>query len=545
MAQIPEYFRNKLESSRTGIASADHSGARIAESVKGLADTFFQGIVQLEAVQKKNLDDSRRAQINGDYQTRMVEETNRIRNENLKTPDKATDQLNKRRQELRDEYLSAIDDGALKAEVSRDFDVMEADAQVKDAVWKVSQTSLIAQQNHLDLISRNAQALATLDYQNYLEKASMLMNSKDQIAQSFGGIEQGQKTVDKGLEAYTKAFIYGQIDRGNTFEAAQLLQSGKFDPFITAEKKKELLSYTQTAFEGQQKKDIFLTAVRASSEIFDTAKQETFDNTTVSNFEEKISQLSFDIQNAVEQGKPEETINALKIQQETLTTLRDIKLKATDITDKQEDIGIKGQALARFQALILPTRDPISGDKDIALNKKATLDDVMKYQRWLTEQRYEQKISPETYQKYMTITEAAIQRSIVGNLKESGEGFKLSGRGAQLAGAKKLKTTLADLMRSVDRTMGKQYAVDVIDFYLDELYDRVGESEDFGMVGNDTHKELMNKAKAKSALKRLGYPVYLTVGDTLVTSSGAYLIKGQDASGNPVVDISNTLFGVQ
>lgn len=546
MPQVPTYFRNKLESSRTGIGSTDHSGAIIADSVKNLADTFFNGIFQLEAQQKRDLDASRRTQIKGDYQVKMVEATERIRNENLKTPDKAIEQLNQSRQDLRNEFLSGIDDGGLKSDVAADLDVMEANAKVQDAVWKIGQTAAVAQQNHLDLINRNSQALSTATYDDYLTKAGMLLDAKDLISRSFGSTEKGNEVVENGLEAYTKAFIYGQIDQGKPFEAAQLLASGKFDPFITAEEKNTLLTKTKTAAEGLEKKNTFLTAARASTEVFDVTKQETFESTSIGQFEEKISQVSFDIQAAKERGAPQEQIASLQTQQESLEILRNIKLEATDINSNEEDIDIKGQALARFQAMILPKKDLLSGDTDLALNtknKKTTLDDVLKYQRWLTEQRYNQKISSETYQKYMVATEAAIQRSIVGNIKESGPGFKLDK--VSLAGDRRLNSALQNLLKDTDKNLGKQYALDTMDFYLDALYDRMAGTPDLSLVNDETHKLLIQDAKSKAALKRLGYPQYLTVGDSISTTSGGHIIKAINGRGEPMVDAMSTLFKAQ
>jgi hypothetical protein len=240
MVQIPQYFRGKLESSQTGVPSLDHSGAIIAQSVQGLADTFFKGVVQLETAQNKILNDSRQSKLLGEYTTKVMEGTDKIRRQYLNEPEKGVEELQTFRTDLRNDYMSQVEDGGFKLGFSAEIDKLDMQAKVDDTSWKIKQSSIVSQQNYISKINEDARYLTKGSYEDFLTKATGLLNDKNGITQAYGDIAQGTKIVNEGLKSYTQGFIYGQLERGNSFEMAQMLANGKFDPFITPEDKADL-----------------------------------------------------------------------------------------------------------------------------------------------------------------------------------------------------------------------------------------------------------------------------------------------------------------
>jgi len=546
MTKIPTYFRPKAASARTGVPDQDHSGAIIAGAVKNLADTFFNGILAIEAKSKKLVDDSTRAKAVGEYSTSYLEAANQIKQENMGDPEKATALLKEKRAQLKNEHVDALTDRGLQQEFAFDIDNINIQEDIRDVAWKIEQSAQISQQNYLDRISSDAKTAAqTPSYEEYLKKIELFQLEEEngegnrKLSQAFGGIKEGQKVLDSGMESITRGFISGKMARGESFEAAQHLIRGDFDLFIEPSVKAELLVKLDQAKSGEIKKSNFLQAAEAAVDIFKTSTAVINDKMDIVGLEEKISQTSFALLQAEQAGLPEERIRALTKQQNLLERIRDIRLEEIE-TNAVDDVDTKANLLSDYQFLI----DYEEGQNSLV----DTLDKVLDFQRNATEAYYNQKISKATYDKWMLFAKTAIQNDITEGMREKGSGFQVPNEGgfmgmgssSPLSGSKKIRRSLADILKNANNKLGREHAIDTLDFYMDMVNDQLGgDLSSLDKMNDETHDNLVKNAKARATLKSMGLPVYLTIGNKVPANGGMYEITAIANDGMPIIKIKD------
>ena len=121
------------------------------------------------------------------------------------------------------------------------MDNININQDISDTAWKIGQHQAIAQENHIERIDEDSRFLSsTGSFDDFVEKAEGLINSKTDIQTAFGGSENANKQIDAGLEAYSRGFIYGKISRGELIEAQSLISSGQLDSFIDDKTKSQL-----------------------------------------------------------------------------------------------------------------------------------------------------------------------------------------------------------------------------------------------------------------------------------------------------------------
>lgn len=540
MGRIPEYFRGPAKSARTGIPSANRSGEIISSAVKGLADTFFQGVLALETKSKRLMDDATRAKAIGEYTTEYMQLSNQIKQENLENPEDATRQLRELRAELKNKHVDNLTDQGLQQEFAFSVDNINVQEDIRDTAWKIEQNTLISQKKYTDRISSDARTAATLPaYEDYLTLVGRFQAEESnaegerRLSQAFGGLEQGQKVLEQGLESITRGFISGKMARGEGFEAAQHLIRGDFDLFISPQVKAELTAKLNQAQAGETRKSNFIQAAEAAVDVFQTAGDVLGRNLDIVGLEEKISQVSFAIATAEQTRKSPEQIKTLEGHLQLLERMRDLELEQIEKTSK-DDIETKADLLADYQFLV----DYEDGQNSLM----GTLDEVLKFQRDLTEAFYGGKLSKTTYQKWMLFTETAIQNDIVEAMAERGQGFQAPGGGlfggSSLSSSRKIRNRLADILKNTNKGLGREHAVDTLEFYMDLVNDQLGGNiDDIDQITDQTHDTLVKQAKARATLKKMGLPVYLTVGNRVPVNGGVYEIVDIANDGMPVIKV--------
>jgi hypothetical protein len=546
MAEVKRYFAGKLPSARTPIVSADKSGQIIGNSIAQVAGDLIGPILKMAEQQQAVLNESQRVKTMGEFSSEILSGSDSIKKSNIQDPTKAVEALQGFRNSVKDKYLSGVENDRLRQSLSLDFERFDADQKIHDVSWQIQQTGLLTQQNYLDRINSDAKFLSSTDnYQDYLEKTNKLIADRDNYNMVFG-IGKGDETVNKGLESYTKGFIYNQLDQGKSFEAAQLLMQGKFDPFITADTKRDLLEGVDKAQKGAQTRSEFMRAAQSVTEMFGASGAVISGDIGIADIEEKLSQTGYDLVNAQKNNASASEVRVLRNQQEMLQNLRNAKLESISST-AIDDIETKGELLAQYNTLVKydkPNRK--SGPRNTLTG---TLMAISDFQRDATKAYYEGKLTSATYASWMEYSRAAIAGDIEANLKTTKKGFQadnktLSKLADKTPDGKRVRKTLTQILRNADTKDGRSVAVDTMDFFLDDLNDQTGgDLSQMKNLGDKTLDEMVSRAKLKSRLKSMGYPVYLTVGDQIPTSAGLFTISGNDADGMPLVDVTKVNVG--
>ena len=219
---------------------------------------------------------------------------------------------------------------------------------------------------------------------------------------------------------------------------------------------------------------------------------------------------------------------------ETLELLRDAELEKVRMT-ASDDITVKAGLLSDFQNIV--ERKPKTKEHGI----KSTVVDALNFKRDLTEAYYNGDISNNTFEKWSLLTDVALANDLEKNIKDDtgffggSDGFKA---GSKLS-SKKIRGNLNDVLSTVQRDKGKEYAVEVLDFYIDGLSDITGGDLDkLDLVNEEALNNVLRDAKRKAYLKEQGLPTYLTVGDKMKTSVGMREVVGVDDRGVPLVNYS-------
>lgn len=545
MATVPKYFRDKLASEQTGPNSLDQSGVMIGQAVKGLADTFFKSVATLEAQQQKVLDESRSTKVMGEFSGEMLEQVEEIRSKNFMNPEEALRASNDLYTSLREKHLAGVENSNLRQTIGMQMDRVVTGQKVDDVRWKIGQQRVVAQKNYADTLNQNAQDLAkTSNYQHYLDRASEWLSHREDFYQVYGGVKQGDDVMEQGLEAYTRSFLYGKIERGESFEAGQMLARGDFDQFISPTAKQEIGEKLEKAYKGEATKSKFSAFNEAVSSGFDYADKLAADKLTILDIEEKLSTISFNI--AKEHSKGDQAdmqvLTAQKKQLDMLSLLRDAKLEQLSLTVKEDDLDTSSRLLTSFNELIAERK--VKGKETIEMI--GSLDSMLTFQQEATKAFYEGRLTNQTYTKWMSAVKAAVYRE---SMSKVGSQFWFNQGGSTYTGKvdKAFKKTLNELFKPIVRGEGQarsaETAIDAFNFYLDNLYDLTQGTLDLSQVGEDAMKGALTNAKIKASLKAAGLPTYLNVDDVINTDVGAFRIKSfNQETGEPVLDVPEELF---
>jgi hypothetical protein len=552
MAKIPTHFRPKAVSARTGVPAQDPSGAIIAGAVQNLASTFFSGVLELEARAKNLRDASTREKAKGDYIVSYGQEADRIKNANLDNPEEATRLLKETRARLKNEHVDALTDQGLQQEFAFDIDNFNVGEDINDVAWKIKQNTETAKLNYGNRISSDARAMAqTASFEDYIKTIEQFNAIEENpegvrgLSQAYGGLKEGQEVLEKHMEAVTRARIAGQMARGNSFEEAQRLIRGDYDLFIDTigkdgkkSVKQELLDKLDQAQKGEAQESAFMRAARASADNFEVAKGLDSGDLDIVGLEEKISDAAFQLSQAEEEGLPADEISILQKGLDVLVLQRDAELKKISLSAVDE-FETMGKLSASLQRIVKYSKK--KGKTSI----RTALDEVLNFQRDATEAKVAGTITADTYKKWMLATEMAIDNDIAQRIKEPGLFGKafgatgLTAPGGKLSKTRNVRNAMLEILEGIDVAKGEDFAVDVLDFYMDAVNDQLGgdisKLEDMSEI---THGELVEHAKRKATLKSKGLPMHTTIGNRIKTPLGLREVVDFRA-GDPIINFSD------
>lgn len=528
MARVPEYFRGPLASERTGTPGIDLSGAQIAQSVEGMANTFFRAAEVLAKEQKRYQDQSTVVKGTGDFMIGLAENSDRIRQEHAMDPDQAVMKSSEAYNDLKQRQLSGINDGPLRQQMAAQFDQVLTQQRVKDTTWKLQQQRLVTQKNYADTLNTGAESLGSegATYAKYWDAVKKWSDKRTDFGQVFG-LDKMDGMVEMGREAYTRAFVNGKISNGQSLEAKALLEGGKFDPFITDKTKTELSATIDKAYKGEIQKSKFTAFSQAAAENYDLAKQYSAGELDIFMVEEKISQTSFEEAQARQSNAPEEVIQAKQKQREFLLQLRDLRLEEIATQVSEDDLDTSTVLWGAFNQLV--SRQTVEGQTTV--NMLGNLDQLLDFQQQATRAHYEKKITKATYDRWMSFSKAAAYNNV-----SDENAFNKGWFGATQSTpnvSKEYAAALKDIAGDVggldpltQTEVDPVWALDAFNFYVDEIQDRsMGDVENF-QANKETMNQILHRAKAKASLKKAGLPVYLNVGDSIKTFAGHYTLKG-------------------
>lgn len=540
MSKVPTHFRDALSSQRTGVNSLDRSGEIIGDAVTRLSQTFFKGIADLEARQQETVNQSRTVKRMGEFSGELMTQVDTIRQQNFLEPEAALEQSEAAYDELRNQYLNAEGDPELRRRVDLGIDRVLASQRVDDMRWKLGQQRLVAQKNYADALNANAQELVKPEasYQFYLDKAAQWQANRENFYQVYGGVSQGNKILEDGLEAYTRAFVYGRIKDNRSFEVMQQIERGDFDQFISSEAKEDLKTTLEKARTGEIRRQKFTAYNEAVAQNYELAEMFNADQMSIVDVEERLSQTAMELADERLKAAPDSDVVAAKSRQvEILKLLRDAKLEEIGTAIQENDVDTEARLLTISKSLL-----ETSDGKPTKL--VGNLDDLLAFQEDATRAFYEGKLTKDTYTKWMKFSQAALYN-------EAASGF---GRGGFLGLGKKqppvsgkfYKRALRDITKFMDEpnpiTGGPadgQWAVEAFRFFVDEIMDISQGDLNNALVNEDTVNRVLQNAKTKAYLRLAGYPIYTRVGDMLPTPAGNFPVKGFDPdTGEPVLDVN-------
>ena len=537
MVKIPTYFRGKLASEQTGVNTPDRSGEMMAKAVGGAADAFFQIAAEAEA-RSKSLVDQSLGKTMGNYQSEYMLGADKIKKEGFEDPRQVTEKLKKLRENLTSKYSDSLSGSSAKRQFDADLNRYNATADIKDTQWQIETSVVNAKINYTQRISGDAMLAAQVDTEEgFTDILQKFQDEESNIISSFGA--DGLGVMKQGREAIAKGFIIGMKSRGESFKASQLLTKGYFKDYINVEDTKEIMEEVRKAAEGDEKQRDFDVAVGAANDMFQNVDDYvSITPQGVIALEEKISQLSFQIGSPEEHGLNETQVSYLKTQQEMLLNLREVAQDRVFLNAK-EDPEDMARLTSIFQSVVQKQKSSDGGREVLG----ASIDDVLKFQRDITDMAKTGKMGKISFDKWMFSTEVAIANSVEASLVES---HKVAGFGRdsgfevppskKLSSSKKIRAALKDIFINANERLGAEHLVNAVDYYMDELYNlKQNNPEAINDLTPEIHQGLVKKAKVYSSLKALGLPVYLTVGDKVSAHGGSYEIVGNDRDGMPII----------
>lgn len=526
MVKIPTYTAGHLASEQVGVPAQDQSGVIVGNAIAGLAGKAATLIEESLSKQRDLYRDSQKAKILGEYASQMVMEADQIRTTFSKEPDKAVMQLKEYRNELKSSYLAKVDDSLMKQEMDATLTNLNTRELLQDLTWQADQINMLTRLNFSERISNDAKFLSgPVSYLDYIDRIDSLLDSRDVIISSFRNPTEGAKFVENGIEAGTRGFIYGKIDRGESFEVAQFLASGKFDRFITSEVKLELEDRVEAALKGEQKRSKVRLAAEVSDSVFETIK--SLDQKSLPQLEDEIGDIQFRLEQAKVLKNPvEEKIYQDKF--EIYTLLRDAKLEAIATTAK-DDVKTKGGFLSDFQRLV-KTED---GESTLA----GTYDEVLDFQKKATQAFYDGKLSKDTYSSWMVFTQAALSEGVANHIvprrwagiPQEGLATEASKKNPEVLSRNPvIKKGMHQVLSGFSRdTKHPEDAMRALEFFMNAVYQQT--DGNLGAASDLTDEALANLvqySKRKAMALKLGVSGDHKIGDILQEANGSWEIIG-------------------
>lgn len=544
MPKIPVHQAGRLASEQVGVPSQDQSGVIVAEAFTRVAGKMYSVIDEAVTKQKNLLDQAELSKAVSSFDSDMALEANKIKQDFISNPNEGLKQLQARRQELFTSHKDSITDPNVKIKFDANGSHFLNQAAVLDQVWAFNANSSIIQKTHFDRIEQDSSFAGQTDnFAEVIGKANLLEKDREEFYKAWGGVAEGNKVVDAGQESMIKSYFYGQLSKGNAFKVLKEIEDGRLGPtegnngIISAMKLKEMKGIALRMATKDKNDAATLTLLQAVQTNFDI---DGALNQPISVTEEKINSLSFEI------AKKREQVNTGEVSPDEVKTLEEHQKMLELVRNKQisesndqivPDSVVEGEVTAQFYSLFK--------DKNPKKSFKGTAEDVFKFQQKLLESR--DRISPKMFQQYSVLTEAAFQSDIQGFMKGSkfktrqswfGMGKELEAEDKnRLSTSKKFQNVFSDMIAKHDPKEGNAELFETMRIFYDDLTE-ILDLKDAPSVEAFSQKamsDVVEGAKRKRQLQKMGLPVYLGEKDTVYKNGQAYTITGFQ-NGRPMVE---------
>ena len=510
MANIPEYLRGKLASSRVGVPSIDTSGAEIASSVKRLADTFFVGFSALERERKAQLDQVEVNKLSTDFKLEYMNQKDSLI-KNSKDPKSTEEQLNNLTKTLSEERLQTIQDAGLRQDATNIFSIAQDELRIEHAAWRIQRENQLALEDTFNQLQNSVLAMRTTtnlnDYLNTIKD----INSKKEVLSPLldGDFQKIDTLITNTVNETTTEFAYNLINEGQAKEAFRLLNSGAFN-LLSEERFTKLETKITNALKGDKERATLTLSFNTVHEHAEVVEKLNTGEMTFVDLEETASKLAFELSKP---DLPPEERRKIETKRRVYEALADIELstlKSTSSDNASIADGLRAKALGIL-------------DRDEAL-EGTTLDDILELQAEATEEYAEGNLSWRTYRELvsdMTIASLSLFPE---------EAFK--GRATDLIPpffepafsdvAKENQEVFRDLNRRVRKLDDGDTAqlIEAYRMYKDE------QSESGIALDKQARKDKLDEVVRRSYLKKKGLPTTLITGDVVNTPVGPKPIAG-------------------
>jgi len=525
MARVPQHFRDKLISSRTGVNTLDTSAADSARAIGQMASSF-QKVAQVEMVkQKREKDAATQTMVMSSFSNDYLQTVENTRRDSFEDPENFNELLAPKLEELKQKHLEGLS-AREQADLGIAMEGFIAEGAVANTAWQIKQTTVLTQQKHLDRINQDAQYLSEIDTPDAYEGHFLLkMRKLEEDAGAFTrafGVEEAQETLQKGKDSLARGFVTGLVNKGKIFEAEQVLRKPSVQNMVSATTQADLGELVGKARKGEKEHVKFKAAAQTVVDLSQHEEDIISGDVELNQLEEKLNQTSFELARLRKTEGVESTrIETAQKKLQILEALRDAELEQVDLRAKA-DPDTMGALKAKFLDLV--DNNTLTG----------TVESLLNFKRDLAEARKAGTIDMKNYKKWQTATALVVNRDVLNKMGESKD-RKLSFKG-DLSNTN-MKRRMNELLTSFDANpQGKETAMSALEFYLDEVNDRTQGSET-DLLGDAAHEEILKNAKAKAQLKTLGFPVYLTAGDNVQIMNRGYVISGFDYDGMPLFKV--------
>ena len=545
MPKVNTYTAGRLASEQVGVPSLDQSGTIISDAVASVASKAVNLIDQSLTKQRSLLE---RAQLNktvSQFDSDMAVAATDIKQQFLSAPDEGVKQLEVKRKELFSQYKDSITNPDVKIQ----FDSFGSESlfkgQALDQIWAFQENNKIIQKTHFDRLTQDAAfAGQTDDIEEVFQKAFLLDKDREDFYQAWGGVLEGSKVIDAGQESMIKSYFYGQLSKGKAFKVLKEIEDGRFGPtdggngLVNPQDLKTMKATALKMAKAGKDDAAALTLVRTVQENFkiDEALEEPISAT-----EEKINALSFDIsrrQKAVDAGEVnQEEVDVLKSQLDMYKNIRSAQLSRNDMYIIPDE-NVQADLSARYFSLFKKGK--------LQEGIKATLEDVFKFQQDMVKNR--DKLDPAFFKKYLALSESAFQSDIQGFAKSDdfqtkkkfwSDGLKPKNAN-QLSSSQKLRDVFTQVIEEHDPAQGNKDLYETMQIFYADLGERLDfqNEEDLAAIPQAELGRMVQDARNKMQLRKIGLPTYLGEEDIIYRGGGSYRIKKFDKDGMPLLEVA-------
>jgi hypothetical protein len=461
----------------------------------------------------------------------------------ISSPDEGLKQIQAKRQDLFEQYKSQITDPDVKIQFDANGQHFLNQARVLDSVWAFNANNSRIQKTHFDRLTQDADFAGQTDnFDEVLQKAQLLDRDREGFYQAWGGVLEGGKVIDAGQESMIKSYFYGQLSKGNAFKVLKEIEDGRLGPLegdngiISPMKLKEMKGVALRMATAGKEDAAALALVQAVQTNFNIDEALAG---PISATEEKINSLSFEIAKKKKletegQVSPDE-IKTLESQQKLLENIRNAQISRSEMY-VTPDPEVNADMTSRFSNLFQK--------KNVNKPFKGTLEEVFKFQQDLVENR--DRIDPALFKKFSLLTEKAFQSEIQGFVKGSKLQTKASWFGlgpleavdkGRLSSSKKLQNVFSGIIAKHKPEEGNKDLFETMKIFFDDLDEAVDikDAPSLEAMSQDQLNQLVEGAKRKMQLQKMGLPVHLGVKDVIYRGGSFYFIVGYAPDGMPLV----------